>query len=84
LKIIILVVCIYRSPNSSKEIFFELLEETLNKVQIKGLLLVICGDWKLNLLEDNTYQKALQNLLLLNNLQNTVLCPTQVTSNTCS
>ena len=56
----IIVVCIYRSPNSSKEIFLELLEETLNKVKIKGRLLVLCGDWNINLLEDNTYQKALQ------------------------
>jgi exonuclease III len=79
----IVVICIYRSPNSSKEIFLELLEETLNKVQIKGRLLVLCGDWNINLLEENTYQKALQNPLLSNNLQNTVLCPTPVTPNTC-
>jgi exonuclease III len=80
----IIVVCIYRSPNSNKEIFFELLEETLNKVKKKGHLLVLCEDWNINLLEENIYQKALQRLLLLNNLQNTVSCPTRVTSNTCS
>jgi hypothetical protein len=45
---------------------------------------VLCGDWNINLLEENIYQKALQRLLLLNNFQNTVSCPTHVTSNTCS
>jgi hypothetical protein len=40
----IIVVCIYRPPNSNKEVFLELLEETLNKVQKKGRLLVLCGD----------------------------------------
>jgi hypothetical protein len=45
---------------------------------------VLCGDWNINLLEENTYQKALQILLLLNNLQNTVSSPTCVTPNTSS
>jgi hypothetical protein len=45
---------------------------------------VLCGDWNINLLEENIYEKALQGFLLLNNLQNMVLCPTRVTSNTCS
>jgi hypothetical protein len=35
----IIVVCICRSPNSNKEIFLELLEETLNKVKKKGVSL---------------------------------------------
>jgi hypothetical protein len=47
-------------------------------------LMVLCGDWNINLLEENIYQNALQRLLLLNNLKNTVSCPTHVTSNTCS
>jgi exonuclease III len=66
-----LYIYIYISPNSSKEIFLELLDETLNKVLTKGRFLVLCGDWNINLLEENTHQKALQSLLLSNNLQNT-------------
>jgi hypothetical protein len=45
---------------------------------------VLCGDWIINLLEENNYQRTLQNLLLSNNLHNMVLCPTHVTSNTYS
>jgi hypothetical protein len=45
---------------------------------------VLCGDCNINLLEENTYQKALQSFLLSNNLQNMVLVPTHVTSTTCS
>jgi hypothetical protein len=56
----------------------------LNLDQIKGCFLVLCRDRNINLLEENTYQKALQSLLLSNNLQNMVLCPARVTSNTCS
>jgi hypothetical protein len=64
--------CIFvLNPNGNKEILLELLEETLNKVQLKGHHLVSCRDWNINLLEKSTYQKALQSLLLSNNLQNT-------------
>jgi hypothetical protein len=56
----------------------------LNMIQIKEHLLVLCGDWNINLLAENTYQRALKSLPLSNNLQNTVLCPTHVNSNTCS
>jgi hypothetical protein len=45
---------------------------------------VLCGDWNINLLVENNYRRTLQNRLLYNNLQNTVLCPTRVTSNTYS
>jgi exonuclease III len=80
----ILVVCIYRSPNSNVEIFLQLLDEALNKMSKRGCFLVLCGDWNINLLDENTHQKALSSLLLSNNLQNTVLCPTRVTSSSSS
>jgi hypothetical protein len=76
--------CIHGSPNSNEEIFLELLDEAINKVLEWGRFLVICGDWNINLLHDNTHQKALLSLLLSNNLQNTVLCPTRVTTNSSS
>jgi exonuclease III len=80
----ILIVCIYRSPNSNVEIFLQLLDEALNKMSKRGRFLVLCGDWNINLLDENTHQKALSSLLLSNNLQNTVLCPTRVTSSSSS
>jgi exonuclease III len=45
----IIIVCIYRSPSSSRESFLELLEETLNNIQIRRRALVLCGDWNINL-----------------------------------
>jgi hypothetical protein len=45
---------------------------------------VICHDWNINLLQENILQKALLSLLLLNNLLNTVACPTRVTTNSSS
>jgi hypothetical protein len=45
---------------------------------------VICGDWNINLLQKNSSQKALLNLLISNNLLNKVKSPTRVTTNTCS
>jgi hypothetical protein len=45
---------------------------------------VICGDWNINLLQKNSSQKALLNLLISNNLLNTVQSPVRVTTNTCS
>jgi exonuclease III len=75
----IIVVCIYRSPNSNVANFLELLEETVNKVLLRGRFLVLCGDWNINLLVNNTQQKALISILLANNLLNTVSRPTRVT-----
>jgi hypothetical protein len=40
----IIVVCTYRSPNSNVDNFLELLEETVNKVLLRGRFLVLCGD----------------------------------------
>jgi hypothetical protein len=45
---------------------------------------VLHGDWNINLLRENTHQKALLSLLLSNNLQIMVSCPTRVTANSSS
>jgi hypothetical protein len=79
----IIVVCIYIyiyiSPNSNVDNFLELLEQAVNKVLLRGRFLFLCGDWNINLLVDNTQQKALISILLSNNLLNTIPCPTRVT-----
>jgi hypothetical protein len=43
------------------------------------MFLVIC-DLNINLLQENSHQKALLNLLLSKNLLNTLTCPTRVTT----
>jgi exonuclease III len=79
----IIVICIYRSPNSDEKTFLGLLEEVIIRVLNKGRLLVICGDWNINF-KKNSSQKALLNLLISNNILNTVKSPARVTTNTCS
>jgi hypothetical protein len=64
---------------SSAENFLELLEVTINKISKKVCFLVLCGDWNVNLLTDMPNKNALINLLLSNNLVNTVTYPTRVT-----
>jgi hypothetical protein len=64
---------------SSAETFLELLQATIIKISKKGCFLVLCGDWNINLLTDMPNQNALINLLLSNNLVNTVMYPTRVT-----
>jgi exonuclease III len=49
----IIVICIYRSPNSDEKTFLGLLEEAIIRVLNKGRLLVICGDCNINLLQKN-------------------------------
>jgi hypothetical protein len=80
----IIVICIYRSPNSDVKTFFGLLEEAVNMVLNKSRLFMICWDWNINLFQKNSPQKALLNLLISNNLLNMVQCPTRVMSNICS
>jgi hypothetical protein len=67
-----------------KKFSFELLDEAVNKVLKRGRFLVICGEWNIKLLHDSTHQKALLRFLLSNHLQNTVSCPTRVTTNSSS
>jgi hypothetical protein len=59
------------------KLFF--IEVTINKVSKEGCFLVLCGDWNINLLTDTPNQSALINLLLSNNLVNTLVYPTRVT-----
>jgi hypothetical protein len=60
------------------------LEKLINKVQLKGKQLILCGDWNVNFLHDNVQLQALQSLLQAHNLSNVVTTPTRITKNTSS
>jgi hypothetical protein len=45
-------------------------------------MLILCGDWNIDLLQDNNDKKDLMELLLRYNLENTVKVPTRITANT--
>jgi hypothetical protein len=79
-----ILVCIYRSPHSDFYTFLNKLEIVICKVQVKGMKLILCGDWNINFLQDIAQFRALQNLLITYNLMNTVTSPTRVTKNSVS
>jgi hypothetical protein len=63
----IIAICIYRSPHSDVKILLGIFYEIISKVKKKGRFLVICGDWNINLLEENIHLNPLLSLLLSNN-----------------
>jgi exonuclease III len=54
----IVLICIYRSPQSDVNTFLEKLEVLINMVQKRGKYLVLCGDWNIDLLLENSHQQA--------------------------
>ena len=61
--------------------FLNNLELIIQKIQSKRKKILLCGDWNLNFLIDNTRLHELENLLLRYDLINTV---NSLTSITCS
>jgi exonuclease III len=76
------IVCIYRSPGSKPEIFMEKLELVIQKLLKKRKILILCGDWNIDFLSEDSVKKDLMELLLRYNLENTVKAPTRLTPNT--
>jgi len=75
-----IVICIYRSPDGNFRVFLNNLELIIQKIQSKRKKILLCGDWNLNFLIDNTRLHELENLLLSYDLINTVNSPTRITS----
>lgn len=80
----LILICVYQSPHSDFYTFVRKLETVIYKVQMKGMKLILCGDWNINSLQDSAQLSALLNLLETYNLINTVTSPTRVTNNSVS
>ena len=76
------IVCIYRSPDGQLEEFLNKLEVVILKLLNKNKILILCGDWNIDLLREDNDKKDLMDLLLRYNLVNTVKSPTRITPNT--
>jgi exonuclease III len=48
---------LYRSPTGDFDTFIEKLEETLNLLFLNAVNLIICGDFNVNFMIDNTKKK---------------------------
>ena len=48
------VLSLYRSPTGNFDTFIEKLEETLNLLFLNPVNLIICGDFNVNFMTDNT------------------------------
>jgi exonuclease III len=73
----ITVVCIYRAPDGNFREFLSKLELVIQKRSMKGRQLILCGDWNLNLLQENVKLNELKSLLEVYNLVNAVDLPTK-------
>ena len=74
------IVCIYRSPDGQLDKFLNKLELVIQKLLNKNKKLLLCGDWNIDFLPEDSDQKNLTDLLLTYNLVNTVKSPTRMTS----
>jgi len=73
--------CIYRAPNGQFDIFLDKLEIMIQKLLSKNKILILCGDWNLDMLHESSNQSDLLGLLQRHNLINTIQSPTRITNN---
>lgn len=81
----IIIICIYRIPKYTKEVFnlfFEKLEVILSKYCL-GKKCIICGDFNIDILKNNEQTKTFENLLLSYNFKLKIRQPTRLSSGTC-
>jgi len=74
-----IIVCIYRPPDSNFWTFLKILESTIQIAQEKEKKLLMCGDWNVNFMLNNTRIDEVKNLLGSYGLQNIVRFPTRIT-----
>jgi hypothetical protein len=75
------IVCIYRSPDGQFDKFLNKLELVTQKSVMKDKILIL-ADWNIDFHHEDSNQKDLTDLLLRNNLVNTVQSPTRITKST--
>lgn len=75
------VICVYRPPSyQNLSVFESVMEDVLKKVSTCNKSIVICGDFNINLLENNSNSIRLLSLFKSFNLSNVFIEPTRVTA----
>ena len=72
------VICIYRSPTGNFYYFLNQLESILNKIYNKSTDLILCGDFNINYLDENSRKHLLNSPLASFSLFSTVKFPTRI------
>ena len=77
------VACVYRPPSGNYKVFFSNFEKLLERICRADATVFVCGDFNINLLEENDkqvkrYGERLTRLLGLNNLNIAIDTPTRV------
>jgi exonuclease III len=73
------IVCVYKSPDGQFDKFLDRLELIIQKLLKNDKILLLCGDWNIDFLQDSGNLHDLKDLFLRYNLVNTVQSPTRVT-----
>lgn len=74
----IILICIYRTPNRFPHFFLNKLELLLTKLRTKlNKNIIICGDFNINVLKDNSVTQELNRILHNYNLLNHISVPTR-------
>ena len=76
------LVCLYRSPSGSLEIFLNKFEQLLSLLQSDNQNLIVCGDFNVNFLSDNSAKDDILYLTAMFNLVPSITEPTRVTRTT--
>jgi len=76
----VVIACLYRTPNSNYDLFLNKFNELLNYMQRYGEILIVCGDTNVNLLNESKEKKQMLNMLLENNLHQTIHSATRTTT----
>lgn len=74
----IIIVCIYRTPNSDIKVFFNNMNEMLSKLRHKKRKLIICGDFNINTLAHDSTSTQFIELLSNYGLQCHIQEPTRL------
>ncbi|PNF34798.1 hypothetical protein B7P43_G03730 [Cryptotermes secundus] len=76
------ILAFYRSPSSNFSLFITQLEVVINKIYKPNLLMIVCGDFNINYLEDNKMKQQLNYILQSFNLSSVVYFPTRTCTTT--
>ena len=77
----LVIICIYRSPTGNFNYFLQQLEYALDKLYKVSSDLILCGDFNINHLEENSRQYHLKSLFASFNLSDIVKFPTRISNN---